>query len=426
MNVLRVVRSMDPSGGGVAEAIRQTAFALARSGHGCEVVSMDDPESPWLGKGDMRTIGLGNALSAYGYSPRLIPWLRANESWFDLVIVDGLWLYPTQAVRRALRGANRGYYVMPHGMLDPWFQRDPSRRIKAIRNIVYWHALERGVVNEADGVLFTCEQERLLARKSFSGYHPHTEHVVGLGIEEPPEWSAAMATAIQNVAPRLVDDGYLLYLGRLHPKKGVDLLLRAYGELAGGLGRGSRNRAGVPRERVPPLVVAGPPVSHAYREELLSLAGSEGLRVLGTTESPVDARSPGSDGDPSGARVCFLPEVSGLAKWGLIRRAGALVLPSHQENFGLTVVEAMACEKPVLISDKVNIYREIDGDGAGFIAPDTLEGAIHLIERWSALGDRERDAMGSVARASFRNRFHIAAAARSIAELAVSQRSGGA
>ena len=66
--------------------------------------------------------------------------------------------------------------------------------------------------------------------------------------------------------------------------------------------------------------------------------------------------------------------VNGSLKWGLIRAAEVMLLPSHQENFGIVIAEALACRLPVLISNKVNIWQEVQSDGAGFVGLDTVRG----------------------------------------------------
>ena len=90
------------------------------------------------------------------------------------------------------------------------------------------------------------------------------------------------------------------------------------------------------------------------------------------------------------------------------------MLPSHQENFGISVAEALACGVPVLISDKVNIWREIVEDQAGLVADDDLAGTGELLARWLRLSDAERQAMRVRARSCFERRFEIAQAARSL------------
>jgi glycosyltransferase involved in cell wall biosynthesis len=99
-------------------------------------------------------------------------------------------------------------------------------------------------------------------------------------------------------------------------------------------------------------------------------------------------------------------------------------LPSHQENFGIAVVEALACGKPVLISDKVNIWREIEQDGAGLVAPDTLAGTVDTLQRWLALTPAEAAAMRLAARRSFRERFQVEQVAQTLVRI-VSERTPG-
>jgi glycosyltransferase involved in cell wall biosynthesis len=91
------------------------------------------------------------------------------------------------------------------------------------------------------------------------------------------------------------------------------------------------------------------------------------------------------------------------------------MLPSHQENFGIVVAEAMACGVPVLISNQVNIWREVQQDGAGLVADDSEAGTVALLERWLAMDDEARQHMATRARASFLRRFEIDRAAASVA-----------
>ena len=99
--------------------------------------------------------------------------------------------------------------------------------------------------------------------------------------------------------------------------------------------------------------------------------------------------------------------LKGDAKWGAFAICDAFVLPSHQENFGIAVAEALACGRPVLISDQVNIAPEIAADGCGLVEPDTLEGTTRLLERWLALRPDEREAMRKQALATFAKRYDM-------------------
>jgi glycosyltransferase involved in cell wall biosynthesis len=118
-------------------------------------------------------------------------------------------------------------------------------------------------------------------------------------------------------------------------------------------------------------------------------------------------------------RITWTGMLQGALKAGALQAAEVFVLPSHQENFGIAVAEALAVGRPVLISQRVNIWREIVDAGAGFAEADTIAGTQALLERWLALPARERAAMGERAHRCYREHFHIdAAAQRLIATIA--------
>jgi glycosyltransferase involved in cell wall biosynthesis len=383
MKILSVISSMDPVKGGLSQGIRNLVPALSALGVQSEVLSFDAPDADFLGHDDFPIHAIGPAKGPYGYCAALRPWLEANASRFDVVIAQGLWQHNnvgTWRTLRRLRQLRRGngsahprFYVMPHGMLDPYFQRAPERRWKALRNTVFWRLFEGDAVNGADGVLFTCKQELLLAREPFSPYRPQRELDVGFGIQAPPPLSAAMAPAFAARCPGLGDKPYVLFLGRIHEKKGSDLLLRAYLELY------------QVQPDMPALVIAGPGLDSEHGRGLLALA----------------------DGHPD---VHFPGMLRGDEKWGALYHCEAFALPSHQENFGIAVVEAMACGKPVLISPQVNIWQECAP--GGLVDEDNDAGVQRLLARWLALTPAERTARGVAAFAAYRRHFSAGEAAQ--------------
>ena len=112
--------------------------------------------------------------------------------------------------------------------------------------------------------------------------------------------------------------------------------------------------------------------------------------------------------------ITFTGMLTGNLKWGALSAAEAFVLPSHQENFGIAVVEALACGTPVLISNQVNIWREIEGDGAGLVENDDLAGTTTLLKRWVAADHGVRTAMKESAKQCFARRFEIERATDSL------------
>ena len=116
-------------------------------------------------------------------------------------------------------------------------------------------------------------------------------------------------------------------------------------------------------------------------------------------------------------RITWPCMLQGDMKWGAFYAAEVFCLPSHQENFGIVVAEALACGKPVLISNKVNIWREIEADGAGLVADDTLVGTGELLQRWLNMRTEDFAAMKSKTIPCFQTRFHVQRAAERFLEI---------
>ena len=360
MNLLNVHHTVNPAQGGTLEATRQLGIALRALGHGVEWASMDAPEDAWARDFSLPLHALGErSPGGYGRVPRFVPWLRENRTRYDAVMVHGLWQYPGFATRRALHRTGTPYFVMPHGMLDPWFKQ--AYPLKHFKKSIYWLLAEHAVLRDARAVIFTCEEECRIARGTFQPYRIR-EQTALLGTSAPEGTPDSRRAAFFGKFPGLSGKRILLFLGRLHPKKGCDMLIRAFAKSGGPLS----------------LVIAGPEEDATHARE---------LRM-----------------QTAGLPVFFTGMLEGAAKWGALDAAEAFILPSHQENFGMSVAESLACGTPVLVSDKVNIRREIEADGAGLVEPDTTAGTARLIERWLSA---DHAAMRTAARRCFTARFDI-------------------
>jgi glycosyltransferase involved in cell wall biosynthesis len=385
LKLLHVITSVDPAGGGPIEGVRRIADCNVTAGHAVEVVCMDDPHSTNLKNFPVPCHALGPAHTSYAYAPRLVPWLRQNATRFDAVIANGLWQYGSLAVHRALKGSQTPYFVYTHGMLDPWFKR--TYPLKHLKKWLYWPWGQYPVLRDARAVLFTCEDEKLLARQSFWLYRCN-ERVVRYGTPGPGPLNEARRASLKQGFlaqwPALEGKRCLLFLGRVHEKKGADLLFHAF---ARELKAGGGTLPGV----APHIVMAGP-ANHAYGQRMQALVVSLGLSE----------------------HVTWTGMLSGDEKWGAFHAADAFILPSHQENFGIAVAESLACGLPVLISKKVNIWREIVEDGAGFADDDTVEGTVRLLKLWMQTPVDQWAVMRHRALACFTQRFRIEQAATSL------------
>jgi glycosyltransferase involved in cell wall biosynthesis len=375
MRLLHLIATVDPASGGPVESVRRGGIELRALGHEVEVASLDAPDAPHAAGFELPLHALGPARGTYGWTPRLAPWLRRAGPRYDAAIVNGLWQYPGLAARVALRPLGIPYFVFTHGMLDPWFRR--TYPLKHAKKWLYWPWAEYRVLRDASAVLFTCEEERRLARESFWLYRAR-EHVVAFGTSAPPPEGDVLAAAFRARRPELRDRRVLLFLGRLHPKKGCDLLVDAFARLA-------------PTAPDHVLVMAGPD-QEGWRATLESRAAAAGVAD----------------------RIVWAGMLHGDEKWGALYASEALVLPSHQENFGIVVAEALGCGVPALVSDRVNIWREIESDGAGLVAADDAAGTESLLKRWLALDAEARSALSAAARECYRRRFTARAMASSL------------
>jgi glycosyltransferase involved in cell wall biosynthesis len=408
---------MDPERGGVAEVVRTCVPALNALNCRNEVVCLDARKSAVEVSDEFPIHRLGKGKGAWSYQPLLATWLEQNLHRFEAVIIHGLWQYHSFAIWRAFQSLKKQksfftrprLFIMPHGMLDPWFQRAPERRLKAIRNWIYWKLIEHRVIRDADGLLFTCEEEMRLARTTFCPYKPKAEYAVGYGIPEPENSrnASSLGANFFSKFPALNNRPFLLFMSRIHPKKGVDLLIKAYAEMAK-VRKFEGEKVG---EGLPILVIAGPCADPAYLKSLQDLASSLALDQSSPSSLPT---FPPSHAPPS---VVWLPMLTGDEKWGAFHACDAFILPSHQENFGIAVVEALACGKPVLISNQVNIWLEIEADGAGIVKDDSVAGTKELISAWVSLPKEKKEEMRLLARDCFRRHFEITRAAGRLFEV---------
>lgn len=376
MKILRIIASMDPKGGGPCQGIRNSIPEFKKRGIDNDVLCFDSSNAEYLGIDDFTIYTIGPSGGPYAYCSELKKWLLENILKYDVVIIHGLWLYHsygTYKVWNSLKKSGKKVphlYAMPHGMLDPYFQKAKDRKLKAIRNWLFWKLIENRVVNNVDGILFTCEEELLLARETFTPYKPKRELNIGYGVLSPPEYNTEMGNAFSEKCTSWNKKTFWLFLSRVHPKKGVDILIKAYLKLK------------LENNELPQLVIAGPGLDTDYGKEIQKIA-----------QNDIDILFPGM--------------LAGDSKWGAFYNCEAFILPSHQENFGIAIVEAMACAKPVLITDKVNIWREIKAGEGGFIGFDTEESVYKMLKDWLSLSSQKKIKIGENAQNTYIQHFSI-------------------
>jgi glycosyltransferase involved in cell wall biosynthesis len=378
MKILHVIPSVDPASGGPAEALRQLCSIYVGGGHEVEVASLDSPEA--IGSYDFpaQVFALGRGWGVFGYSRHAMKWLRENIARYDVVLIDGIWQYNTLAAYSALRETAIPYAIFTHGMLDPYFKK--RFPLKHIKKSIYWRLFLARILRNASAVLFTCEEEKILARQSFPRFRAR-EIVMPFGIRRADCDTGVAAEEFLTQWPLLRGKRVAISMGRIHSKKGTNILIEAF----------ARTLAGDPAWR---LIIAGPD-SVGLRKDLEALASRLGIAD----------------------RITWTGMLKGAAKWGALAASEVFVIPSHQENFGIVIAEAMACNIPVIVSDKVNIWREIERYQAGLVCEDSADGAAACLARWQAFSGVEISAFRLRSRQCFEELFNYDVTAKMVLEI---------
>jgi glycosyltransferase involved in cell wall biosynthesis len=366
-SILHFIRTLDPEQGGPATFLKQLSAVHAAMGVRVAILTLDRNEPAWVEDLPVSAFECAPSRGRYGYNPSLEATLAELAGSFDTMVVHGLWQFHGLCAMRVSARIGVPYFVFPHGMLDPWFRR--SYPVKHLKKQLYWVLAERRVLERAKAVLYTSQNERRLAKGTFLPEARYRSRILPLGVQKSPADTRRSRERFLREFPHLRDRRFLLFLGRLHPKKGCDFLVRAMASMR------------------PPidLVFAGPIANEQYGTQLKKSA--EGLPIT------------------------FTGMLIGETKIGALASAEALILPSHQENFGLVVAEALSVGTPALLSEQVNIAQDVAASGAGFVEPDTFPGTLRLIERWLQDGS---PTMRSAASNCFQSRFDIEETAREL------------
>lgn len=356
IKLLRVIPSMDPKTGGPPNGIKYMTHFLVELNIETTIICLDSTADEFIKNTNLNIIALNENKTPWQYNSRLYNWLLNNLINYDSVIVHGIWLYHTYAVSKAIKALksrnkllNLSYFIYPHGMLDSYFQSNKTRKLKALRNYFYWHLIEHKNIAIADGLIFTSEEEKNIAAKTFSNYKPKQTFNLGYGIKRP-----------NNTIKRTAQNDYFLFLGRYNAKKGIDTIINAYKKLL------------QVNEGIPKLVIAGPGLIAPYGKYIQNLVNDNYFLTK---------------------HIELKDMVSGDEKWNLLANAKAMILWSHQENFGISVAESLSVGVPVLISKQVNIWSEIVLSNAGLAGNDTEDSLVDTINTFCALSNNEYDEM---------------------------------
>jgi glycosyltransferase involved in cell wall biosynthesis len=396
MKVLHVIPSVADRSGGPATAIVPMCRALKQ--HGIEVLLVTTDATMSGGKPPFLTCSLPRSLEeeqvrkggwspiscdykgvptiffptqlgeSFKYSRPLSSWLNSNIHQFNLAHIHAVFNYSSLAAAHVCRKAGVPYVVRPLGTLEPW-----SMAQKSLRKRMFWQISGKGMLRRAAAVHYTTEAEKLSTERLLGLNHGK---VIALGIEANSRTSTTL-DHLWHYFPSLASESYVLVLSRLHPKKGLDVLIEAFLSLVQ-----DRNYA---HWR---LVIAGDGDAD-YVQRLKAMSKSD--------------------------RIIFTGWLDGEKKDAVLSGASLLVLPSYQENFGLCVMEALSHSVPVLVSPHVNLAEQIVLANAGWIATVNKHALISRLSE--ALGDEAERARRGQAGKQLSEKYSWDSTAKNLVDL---------
>lgn len=368
MRVLHVIRGLANSSG-TTHIVVQLAEEQARQGADVTVFYVEKPGQlpvmPDMSLVESREFALSLPFSNPGVSREFARAMERQTSNFDFVHIHAVWNYPTYCAMRAAARARVPYMVAPQGSFEPWALARGRWRKR-----VYGRLTEVPLLNRAACLQALSSTEA----RQFRDYGLTAPcQVIPNGID--PDCFDRPAAPLAETLGLPRSEKTLLFLSRLHPKKGADILLRGFADF-------SAHRSDVT------LVVAGDDAGSGYRARLEALA-----RQLGT-----------------GDKCRFIGEVRDTKKYETFLGADAFALTSHSEGLPIAVLEAMGAGLPVLITPGCNL-PEVQALGAGLIADPEPAAVAGALDRLFA-GPDEMHHMGTAARRLVGEKFTWRAIAR--------------
>ncbi|NYG33935.1 glycosyltransferase [Sphaerotilus montanus] len=326
---------MDPSKGGPAYSVRESSSILAARGHDVTVLTLDDAAHPPIDPRSLNFlyIPIGKGIGGFSFNIKYFFWLVSNRSRFDLTIIHGIWQWPSLAYRLARKSADK-FIVMPHGSLDVW-DRD-VKKAKFIAKKLYWRFVELPLYRTAQNAFFTAEDELIAAQSQFT--------FSGVSGRVVPYGAVSVGAPRKNI---LLSDRYTFgYMGRIHEKKGIELLLDVFAK-----------------------------VVNEFPEARLRIAGTGAKDYVDFLKNKCQILN-------ISKKVEWLGNVHGVTKHHMLTSIGLFVLPSFQENFGLAVAESLSVGTPVLLSEHVNVHKRVSAYSAGIVSGRTFDEFYAAMHCW--------------------------------------------
>ncbi len=388
MKIACIVDTISRNAGGMHTSVRRLMQCLSSLGPEVGVFTITDEFS----NEDVAKWSPLSVSFSRSFGPRRIgfaPGLSADVARFspDLLSTHGLWTYTSYVSGRWHRRTGGPCFIHPHGMLDPWAVRHSGWK-KRIAGMLF----ENRHLRDAGCIRALCREEADALRAYGI---PAPVAILPNGIDLPEE----RGDRNEERGKASGEPKTLLYLGRIHPKKGLENLIRAWATNATDEWR---------------LLIGGWE-ERGHADELKCLCQELGIAFSTTSETDPIPWSEGNGSKKSGS-VTFLGPVFGEAKDCLLRSVDAFILPSFSEGLPMTILEAWAYRLPVVKTPPCNLPEGFEAGAALAVEPDATSIAQGLKTLFS-MTDRARREMGERGRALVESRFLWSGIAKQIGEV---------
>lgn len=382
LKVLHVIPSLSPSHGGPSFALPLIARSLVQNGVQVDVATTDDD-----GPGYRIRVPLERRIEQNGYgvfyfrkqtefyklSRPFTRWLKGHLSDYDLVHVHALFSHTSVSAARIARAHSVPYLIRPLGVLNRWGMEHRRRFLKALS----FRFIERPLLKSAAAMHYTSRQEQIEAEQAGARSRPL---VLPLDVDTRRYENLPGPESFLRRFPQAAGRALVLFLSRLDPKKGLDILLPAFAKV---------------REQHPNamLVIAGDGPDR-YVVKLHQLATRTGVAP----------------------HIIWTGFLGGVEKLSALSAATLFVLPSRSENFGIALVEALSAGLPCIVTEGVAISHEVKEADAGLVVPPEIPALVSALN--ALLADPERrQRLSENARRVAKERFSLEVTGRALKEI---------
>ena len=310
--------------------------------------------------GRIKIMGIGR----YNINLKFFFWLIKNRNNFDYFVFHQIWDFKNILARLFLKNK---YYIFIHGSLDPY---EKKTIIKYIKKKIYWYLFEKKNLLHARSILLTTVQEEKNLKKTFVNTDGIKTEVTDYGITKADVDNKKINNTFKKKFPFLKSKNYYLFIGRIDPKKGLDVLIESI-EL---LGAGYKGL----------FVIAGDD-SNSYAQELKKMILLKNL----------------------GSKILFIGQIEGDEKYAAIINSKATILSTHAENFAISLVESLSFSVPVLTTVGANIYKTILAYKAGYVANINPISFSKIIKKFDNLSTAKKNQMNKNAHRCFKKEFNL-------------------